>query len=79
MTEREYVIYSIGRRNHFLRELQYIRKLCWTMVCGYADPVKLPPNERTWWPLENDPLAKPLNRKKVIKLHNKIMQLKFEN
>jgi hypothetical protein len=48
------------------------------MVSGYADPKKLPANERTWWPLKNDPVIRAIPKAKIIKLHQKFMSLKFK-
>lgn len=77
LTESEYFILCIGQKNVDLKETSYVRKLAWTMVCGYADPKKLPANEYMYWPLENDPKPKPINKKKVLKLHNLFMGTKF--
>lgn len=58
-------------------KLWHTRKLAWTMICGYADPKKLPSSEIAWWPLMNDPRPKPLDMRKVRKLHKKFMTTKW--
>lgn len=57
--------------------LTYLRKICWFLLNSYADPKKLPSNEKSWWPLAGDPKPKPFNRAKALKVHNKVMQLTF--
>lgn len=78
MTEREYLLFIKGRNNSEQKDLQYLRKICWTITCSYADPKKLPANERVWWPLESDPKIKPMSRAKIKKLHSKFKKLKWQ-
>lgn len=77
LSEVDYYTFCLGQKDIDQKELQHLRKLCWTMICGYADPATRPANESTWWPLQGDPKPIPINRKKVIKLHNNIMTMKF--
>lgn len=41
-----------------LREWKRIRSIGWTVLCGYADPKKLPKNQSEWWPMDGDELLK---------------------
>lgn len=79
LSEYDYYLLCIGQKDIDQKALQHLRKLCWITLCGYADPATRPANEQAWWPLDNDPAYVPINKKKVIKLHNKIMSLVFNN
>lgn len=50
--------YFIRKKNDEVREMKMLRSLSWTIVCGYADPKKLPANQQTWWPMEGDVMPK---------------------
>lgn len=61
-----------------LRELRHLRKLAYDItIANYLDPKDIAKTEVAYWPLPGDPKPKPFNRNKFIKLHEKIMQLKF--
>jgi len=57
MTERQYYTFLLGYNNRKLNEARLERRRLWTMICGYADPKKLPSSEISWMPLKGDPIA----------------------
>lgn len=54
--------YFIRTQRDELKQMKMLRTLSWIIVCGYADPKKLPRNMQDWWPLDGD------NKPKVMKM-----------
>lgn len=59
-----------------IREWKRIRSLGWNIVCGYADPTKLPQNQVEWWPMSGDvlPKAKRLTKARKLTIAQRIKQ-----
>jgi len=53
MTEKDFYLLCHGYEQRTLKEAREQRMLMYTIVCGYADPKKLPPIHR-WMPLDGD-------------------------
>lgn len=53
MTERDFYLLCYGHEQRELKSAKELRMLMYTIVCGYADPKKLPPIHR-WMPLDGD-------------------------
>ena len=56
MTEKDFYLLCAGFKERELIKAREQRQLMYIIVCGYADPKKLPPIHR-WMPLEGDPIA----------------------
>lgn len=53
MTEKDFYLLCHGYEQKDLKAAKELRMLMYTIVCGYADPKKLPPIHR-WMPLDGD-------------------------
>lgn len=53
MTEKDFYLLCHGYEQKDLKSAKELRMLMYTIVCGYADPKKLPPIHR-WMPLDGD-------------------------
>jgi hypothetical protein len=62
--------YFIRMQREDLKQMKMLRTLSWIIVCGYADPKKLPRNMQDWWPLDGDVQPKGIKMTKSFK--NKI-------
>jgi hypothetical protein len=45
----------------------------YVIVCGYADPKKLPPINR-WMPLDGDPVHQQMSTEEALKLHEQFVK-----
>lgn len=59
--------FSIKQQKHDLQEWRRIRSISWTVLCGYADPKKLPASQTEWWPIEGDQVHAPVKSRKMTK------------
>lgn len=55
MTEKDFYLLCYGYEQKDLKHAKELRMVMYTMVCGYADPKKLPPINQ-WMPLDGDVL-----------------------
>lgn len=60
----------IGYLEREAKETRRLRKLCWTIVCGYADK-SLPSNEMVWWPVAGDPKIIGMTKRRLTKMLTK--------
>jgi len=67
----------IGYLENEAKTWRYIRRICWTMVRGYADPKKLPANESDYWHIEGDPIIKQLSQDEVKSIVDKFRATKW--
>lgn len=64
----------IGYLRNEAKTQRYVRKICWSIICGYADAKTRPSSELHWWPIDGDPIIRPLNPNEV-----KILTDKFKS
>lgn len=60
----------IGYLEKEAKETRRLRRLCWTIVCGYGDK-SLPSSEYVWWPIVGDPKIKLMTKRRVQNMVSK--------
>lgn len=77
MTERDFYLLCHGYQEKMLRKARERRQLMYTIVCGYADPKKLPPVHR-WMPLEGDEVPV-VPQERIKELAERFRSLSWQN
>jgi len=73
MTEKDFYLLCVGHNEVELNRARERRQLMYVIVCGYADPKKLPPINR-WMPLDGDPVHQQMSTEEALKLHEQFVK-----
>lgn len=73
MCEKDFYLLCVGYQQLELSRARERRQLMYVIVCGYADPKKLPPIHR-WMPLDGDPIHQQMSAEEALSLHNEFLK-----